>query len=92
MAESSTKVLSERIKLQKGHRHIKDGHIMIPCPLNTPDLQAGQDIVTVLYNHMGSLVLEYDSSWVEKSGFRVRSTEVEAMRLVFKYTDVLVSP
>ncbi|KAJ5893487.1 kinase-like protein [Penicillium taxi] len=90
MTKSSTKTPTERMKLQKGHQYIRNDHNYIPCPPDSPDLQTSHDIVTVLSNQMGGLVLEYDSSCVEKSGFRVRSTEAKAMRLVFEHTDVLV--
>jgi hypothetical protein len=92
MAESPTDFLYEQMNLHKGHRYIKDGNILIPCPstLIPPGLQAGQEMITVLDKQMGRLVLEWDSSWVTKSGFGVRSAEAEAMRLVFKHTDVPV--
>ncbi|KAJ5804933.1 kinase-like protein [Penicillium riverlandense] len=93
MTESpSTEVPYELQNLHKGHQYIKDGNFLLPCQssVNPLDLQAGQEVVTVLEKQMGRLVLEWDSSWVTKSGFGVRSAEAEAMRLVSKHTDVPV--
>lgn len=92
MAESPTKVRYELANLHKGHRYIKEGNIIFPCPPTQDPLSlpADQEIITVLDKQMGRLVLEWDSSWVTKSGFGVRSAEAEAMRLVFKHTDVPV--
>ncbi|KAJ5542128.1 hypothetical protein N7461_008131 [Penicillium sp. DV-2018c] len=93
MTESpSTEVPYEQQNLHKGHQYIKDGNTLLPCqyPVNPLDLEAGQEVVTVLEKQMGRLVLEWDFSWVTKSGFGVRSAEAEAMRLVFKHTDVPV--
>jgi hypothetical protein len=93
MTESpSTEVLYEQQNLHKGHQYIKDGNFLLPCQssVNPLYLQAGQEVVTVLEKQMSRLVLEWDSSWVTKSGFGVRSAEAEAMRLVSKHTDVPV--
>ncbi|KAF7712233.1 Aminoglycoside phosphotransferase [Penicillium ucsense] len=82
----------EQRNLPKGHQYIKDGNTLLPyqSPVNPLDLEAGQEVVSVLEKQMGRLVLEWDFSWVTKSGFGVRSAEAEAMRLVFKHTDVPV--
>lgn len=53
-------------------------------------LKAGQEVITVLAKQMGRLVLEWDFSWVTKTGFGIRLPEAEAMRLVFKHTGVPV--
>lgn len=83
----------ERQNLHKGHSYIKDGSILLPCPspVDPLSLQPGQEVVTVLEKQMGRLVLEWDFSWVTKTGFGVRRAEAEAMRLVAKHTNVPVS-
>lgn len=88
----STEVPYEQRNLRKGHQYIKNGNTRLLCqsPVNPLDLEAGQEVVTVLAKQMGRLVLEWDFSWVTKSGFGVLSAEAEAMRLVFKHTDVPV--
>lgn len=93
MTESpSTKVPYEQQNLHKGHHYIKDGNFLLPCQssVNPLFLQAGQEVITVLDKQMARLVLEWDFSWVTKSGFGVRSAEAEAMRFVAKHTDVPV--
>ncbi|KAJ5544447.1 kinase-like protein [Penicillium sp. DV-2018c] len=88
----STEVPYEQQNLHKGHQYIKDGNTLLPCqsPVNPLGLEAGQEVVTVLEKQMGRLVLEWDFSWVIKSGLGVRSAEAEAMRPVFKHTVVPV--
>jgi hypothetical protein len=56
-------------------------------PLSLP---AGQEVINVLDKEMGRLVLEWDFSWVAKSGFGVRPAEAEAMTFVLERTDVPV--
>ena len=88
----STGVPYEQQNLRKGHQYIKDGNILLPCqsPVDPLSLQPGQELITVLEKQMGRLVLEWDCSWVTKSGFGVRPAEAEAMRLVSKHTNVPV--
>ncbi|KAJ6123897.1 hypothetical protein N7471_011214 [Penicillium samsonianum] len=94
MTGPSTDVPYERQNLHKGHRYIKKGNMITPCPssLNALELnlQDDQEVIAVLDKQMGRLVLEWDSSWVTKSGVGVRSPEAEAMRLVFKQNDIPV--
>lgn len=93
MTESpSTGVPYTQQNLHKGSHYIKDGNTLIPCqsPVNPLSLQPGQESLTVLAKQMGRLVIEWDLSWVTKSGYGVRPAEAEAMRLVSKYTNVPV--
>lgn len=87
---SSNKIPYDQQNLEKGHHYIKNGNFLLPCqsPVNPLDLAAGQEAITVLDKQMARLVLEWDSSWVTKSGFGVRPAEAEAMRLVFQHNEV----
>ncbi|RJE24595.1 Choline/ethanolamine kinase [Aspergillus sclerotialis] len=82
----------KRQNLHKGHHYIKDGNIFLPCqsPVDPLSLQPRQEFITVLDKQMGRIALEWDLSWVTKSGYGVRSAEAEAMRLVFKHTNIPV--
>ncbi|KAJ6147311.1 kinase-like protein [Penicillium chrysogenum] len=92
MTESPTEVLYEDRNLHKGHRYIKKGNTLLPCPSSVDplSLEAGQELIHVLDKQMGRIVIEWDASWVTKAGFGVRSAEAEAMRLVSKNTEVPV--
>ena len=92
MNESPAGVPYEKQNLHKGHWYIKDGNVLSPCPLpvNPLILPASQEVATVLDKQMSRLVLEWDFSYVTKSGFGVRSVEADAMRLVLKHTNVPV--
>ncbi|OQE44712.1 hypothetical protein PENCOP_c002G01014 [Penicillium coprophilum] len=78
--------------LHKGHRYIKKGNTLLPCAsyVDPLSLEADQELIYVLDKQMGRLVVELDTSWVIKSGFGVRSAEAEAMRLVFRNTEIPV--
>ena len=88
----SAGVRYEQKNLHEGHQYIKEGNILLPCPpsVDLLSLKADQEVIIVLAKQMGRLVPEWDFSWVTKTGFGVRRPEVEAMRLVFKHTDVPV--
>ncbi|KAJ5129826.1 uncharacterized protein N7515_005865 [Penicillium bovifimosum] len=93
MTESPpTGVLFDRVHLQQGQRYIKDGNLAFPCqsPVNPLDLPKGQEVVTVLAKQNARIVLEWDESFVTKSGFGILFPEAEAMKLVAKHTDVPV--
>lgn len=92
MSESPKEVLYENGNLHKGHRYIKKGNMLVPCPpyLSPLDLPADEEVINVLDKQIGRIVLEWDCSWVTKSGSGVRSPEAEAMKFVFKHTDVPV--
>ncbi|KAJ5442169.1 kinase-like protein [Penicillium cf. griseofulvum] len=85
-------VLYEDRNLHIGHRYIKKGNILLPCPSSVDplSLEDEQELIHVLDKQMGRLVIEWDASWVTKSGFGVRSAEAEAMKLVSKNTEVPV--
>ncbi|KAE8323535.1 kinase-like protein [Aspergillus sergii] len=79
----------------QGNRYIKKGGKLFPCPssVNTStffDLAPDEEVVTVIHKLCARIVLEYDFSFVTKSGFGLRPAEAEAMRLVSKYTSVAV--
>lgn len=78
--------------LRQGHRYIKIGKTLFPCPpsADISDLPLDQEIITVLSKQMGRIILEHDFSYVTKSGHGVRPAEAEAMRLVSKHTSVPV--
>jgi hypothetical protein len=78
--------------LHQGDHYIKEGDIIIPClsSVHPLSLSAHQELITVLAKQMGRLVLEWDLSWVTKTGSGVGPAEAEAMRLVFTHTDVPV--
>lgn len=93
MTESfPTEIPYERRFLEKGQSYIKKGNKLFPCEssVNPFDFEPTQELLTVLGNQMGRLVLEWDSSRVTKEGFGVRRAEGEAMSLVSKHTDVPV--
>ncbi|KAJ5790555.1 uncharacterized protein N7518_007566 [Penicillium psychrosexuale] len=94
MTQYSTEIPYEQQNLHKGHRYIKNGNMIAPCawslsPLDL-DPQDTRELIAVLDKQMGRLVIEWDSSWVTKSGIGVRSPEAEAMKLVYNQTDVPV--
>ncbi|KAB8210130.1 kinase-like domain-containing protein [Aspergillus parasiticus] len=79
--------------LKQGNRYIKKGGKLFPCSssVNTStffDLAPEEEVVNVIHKLCASIVLEYDFSFVTKSGFGVRPAEAEAMRLISKYTSV----
>ncbi|PYI29849.1 kinase-like protein [Aspergillus indologenus CBS 114.80] len=82
--------------MRKGDRYIKIGNTLFPCPEFEnitdfiTDLPPDQELITVLDKQMGRIILEYDFSYVTKSGHGVRPAEAEAMRLVSKHTSVPV--
>lgn len=78
--------------LQPGNRYIKEGDTLYPCPspVDIFSLPSSQEVIGVLSKQLGRLVLEYDTSWVVKSGFAVKPAEVEAMELVSKHSCVPV--
>lgn len=49
-----------------------------------------KDVITVLGKQMARIVLEHDFSYVSKSGYGVRNSEAEAMKLVFEHTSAPV--
>ena len=73
--------------LHPGERYVLVGSSIYP-PSPSPPLD-GEEI-HVLSKQGGSLVLEHDSSYISKSGRRVRSLEERAMRLVHQHTAVPV--
>lgn len=83
--------------LHEGKRYIKIDTTLYPfSPSSSPGphtigspIEGGEEI-RVLSKQMGGLVLEHDSSYVTKSGSRVRRAEERAMRLVAKHTAVLL--
>ncbi|KAB8214223.1 hypothetical protein BDV33DRAFT_196274 [Aspergillus novoparasiticus] len=54
----------------------------------TRSMDISEGVVTVIHKLCARVVLEYDFSFVTKSGFGVRPAEAEAMRLISKYTSV----
>lgn len=79
--------------LQLGERFIKvNNKMLFPCS-PTVDVLAfppNKEVITVLGKQMARIVLEHDFSYVSKSGHGVRSSEAEAMKLVFEHTSVPV--
>ncbi|KAJ9369323.1 hypothetical protein DTO282E5_5985 [Paecilomyces variotii] len=78
--------------MREGNRYIKSGTTLFPCPSSTDisNLRPDQEVITVLSKQTGGIVVEHDSTYVTKSGERVRPAEAEAMRLVSKHTSVPV--
>jgi hypothetical protein len=74
--------------LQPGNRYIKEGYTLYPSPspVDIYSLPSSQEVIGVLSKQLGRLVLEYDTSWVVKSGFVVKPAEAEAMELVSKHS------
>lgn len=78
--------------LRSGERYIKVDKILFPCPptVNVPTLPPNKEVITALGKQMARVVLEHDFSYVPESGYGVRTSEAEAMKLVFKHTSVPV--
>ena len=95
MVDASEGVPFQIQNLQEGKRYIKRGQTLFPCPsfVNIStffDLAPDEEVVIVLGKPMGRIILEYDFSFVTKSGHGVRPAEAEAMRLISKHTSVPV--
>lgn len=76
--------------LRAGERYIKVDEMIFPCPpaVNVITFSPNKEVITVLSKQMARIVLEHDFSYVSKSGFGVRTSEAEAMKLVFEHTSV----
>lgn len=92
MTDSSGGVPFHIRNMREGNRYIKSGTTLFPCPSSTDisNLRPDQEVITVLSKQTGGIVVEHDSTYVTKSGERVRPAEAEAMRLVSKHTSVPV--
>ncbi|KAH8693269.1 hypothetical protein BGW36DRAFT_419293 [Talaromyces proteolyticus] len=75
-----------------GDQYIKKDKILLPCPpsVDVLSLPPDEQVISVLSKQGGRLVLEYDLSYITKSGHGVTPTEAEAMRLVFRHNSVPV--
>ncbi|OJJ76237.1 hypothetical protein ASPBRDRAFT_401142 [Aspergillus brasiliensis CBS 101740] len=82
--------------LQPGKRYIRiDEETLFPCPSDFTEADIlkfppNKQLISVLDKQLARLVIEIDSSIVVKSGCGVRSSEVEAMKIVSKHTSVPV--
>lgn len=90
MDDSSEGELFILKNLHQGHRYIKKGAMIFPCPASTTpdDLYPNEQIITLLGKQSGRLVIQYNFVLVVKSGRGVRPAEAEALRLVSHYTSV----
>ena len=78
--------------LRSGERYIRVDKMLFPCPptVNVLTFPPNKEVITVLGKQMARIVLEHDFSYVSKSGYGVRTSEAEAMKLVFEHTSVPV--
>lgn len=81
-----------RIYDQANDITIKVDNMLFPCPptVNVLAFPPNKNVITVLDKQMARIVLEHDFSYVSKSGYGVRTSEAEAMKLVFEHTSVPV--
>lgn len=84
MSDPSNGVPSQAESLKKGNRYFKRGQTVFLCPdpLDISTLSPRNEVITVLSSRDGKLVVNHDSSYVTKLGYRVRRAESEAMNTV----------
>ena len=92
MADSSGGDLFILRNLHQGHRYIKKGTMIFPCPDSTTpdDILPNEGILTVLSKQSNRIVIQYNLLSVAKSGAGVQPTEARAMELVSDHTSVPV--
>lgn len=92
MDDSSGGELCILRNLHKGHRYIKKGVMIFPCPAPTTpgDLPPNELIITILDKQGSRIVIQYNFLFVIKSGGGVRPAEAEALKLVSDCTSVPV--
>jgi len=83
MSDPSDGVPFQAENLNEGNRYLKRGQKVFPCPdpADTSTLPPGDEVITVLSNRDGKLVVNHNF-YVTKLGYRVRHAESEAMNTV----------
>ena len=79
--------------LRIGERYIRVDQMLFPSPptVDVFTFPPNKQVIKVLDKQMARVVLEHDFSYVSKSGYGIRTSEAEAMKLVFQHTSVPVT-
>ncbi|GAB1198429.1 hypothetical protein APSETT444_007748 [Aspergillus pseudonomiae] len=90
--DHSTGIPYQWSNLRIGERYIRVGKMLFPSPptVDVFTFPPNKQVIKVLDKQMARVVLEHDFSYVSKSGYGIRTSEAEAMKLVFQHTSVPV--